>query len=206
MLRSFDILMFSGAQMYPSRTIEWLTRSDFSHVAMFLSSPTYIDERLRGKDFVLESGEEVRPCVLGGEMAWGVQIQPWEFIYATYPGKIYSRRLTWTVSDDECDTESIEQKLASAWNETKHAGYDMNPIDFLRADSGRALDGACQKTNEFICSAYLTFLLVRLGVLPPTTKWDTFVPRDFIPGGRIDKALVAYGRARLDFVMRVLKT
>lgn len=161
---------------------EWLGWSHYSHVALILRDPTYIQDSLYG-EYMLESGEESRPCVVGGEMAWGVQLQHWPWILTSYPGEVYVRRIQWIHQP-----RGIDSMIAAAWDETKHARYDTNLIDLLEADLGRSLGGSVTKTDEFVCSMYAAYVLTKCGVLPDV-DWGTLCPRDFEEGGRIDELL-----------------
>jgi hypothetical protein len=193
MLTNFTILIFSGADWFPSRLIEWLTWCKYSHVAMLLEDPIYIQQSLRGK-YMLESGEEPTPNVVTGKKKLGTQLQWWDWILLSYPGRVYARSFRWLVP---VKSAHLDKQLAQAWNDTRTASYDLDLIDFLEAELHTVLRDKGQITREFICSAYITFILTRMGALPEKTPWDTFSPNDFADTGRIDSHLRAHGKAVL---------
>lgn len=149
---------------------------------------------LRGY-FLLESGEEDAPGVVCHFHKWGVQLQELEPIVRAYPGTVHVRRITWlrTEAADELDA-----RIAAAWLATHDATYDTNVFDLLRAKFGWVFDAVeGRRTSEFVCSAYAAFVLCSVGALPQGIVWDSFSPRDFAAGGRIDELLAQTGVARL---------
>jgi hypothetical protein len=191
---TFDVILFAGTQWYPSRLIEWFTGSPYSHIALGLHSPTYIDAKLAEGYYIIESGEELRPCVTSGQLVWGPQIQPWREILDSYPGRVYVRRFQWL--NRPPPARDIEQRMLEAWQATSSAVYDDNPLDWIRDELGLNLDSDCRKTNEFVCSVYAAYLLYCIGVLPTTIEWGHFLPRDYAPGGHVDSLLQAQGLAQ----------
>lgn len=194
---TLDVCLFSGAPVWPSKLIEWALGTAYSHVALGLRNPTYIDESLVGT-FIVESGEEVRPSAVGGKIVWGVQMQDWQWIVESYEGRVYMRKLRWISRPDNL-AESIE----AAWNRAKGAKYDDNIVDLLRADFGWALRGDCRKTTEFVCSAFAAYVLCCVGALPRDIKWDTLNPGDYAENGRIDALLRQQGVAKLESVVQL---
>ena len=78
-LQTGDILLFTGHKKgwlkYFSYMIEYATHSNFSHVAMVLRDPTYIDPNLKGI-YLWESGWEGEPDAEDDKVKLGVKITP----------------------------------------------------------------------------------------------------------------------------------
>jgi len=198
MYGTLDVLLFHGTDVWPSRIIEWLLGSTYSHIALVLHNPSFLQVEGDSEGdsegvYMLESGEESRPCVVGGEFAWGVQVQPLARVARTYPGTVSVRRLVWTDGRPPAD---LETRLADAWAQTKHAPYDTSVLDFLRVKTGCPLEGTRQ-TRAFVCSVYAAYILCKAGVLPSSVDWNTLSPSAFAPGGRIDALLAECGVASL---------
>ena len=56
-LQTGDIILFSNKKSWFSRLIEWKTQTKWSHVAIVLKDPTYINPSLQGL-YIWESGAE----------------------------------------------------------------------------------------------------------------------------------------------------
>ena len=56
-LRTLDVLLFEGTSVWPSKLIEWITDSQYSHVGLGALNPTYIDAQLEG-EYMIESGPQ----------------------------------------------------------------------------------------------------------------------------------------------------
>jgi hypothetical protein len=193
MIRTLDVILFSGTDWWPSKLFEWLTWSNYSHVAIGAKDPTYVDSRLVG-EYIIESGEESVPGAVSGTLRWGVQIQRWDEIIQGYPGRVFVRRFSWE-SAFQPEQDKIEEELARLWKDTRHSGYDTNVIDLIEARFGVDIRG--RQTKEFICSAYAACILCCIGAIPSDVDWDAFMPCDFVPGGKVDKLLSKKGMASL---------
>ena len=86
-LETGDLLLFTGHTTgflkYFSCLIEYATHSDFSHIAMVLKDPTFIDKSLKGL-YVWESSWEGKPDPQDGKIKLGVQITPLHEIINTF--------------------------------------------------------------------------------------------------------------------------
>jgi len=188
-----DLLIFEGNSWF-SRAIEFCTRSKYSHVAMILKDPTYIDETLKGL-YVLESGLELTPDVVGNKIRFGVQIQKIEEVLNTTSNvNIFYRKL-------ECKRgEDFNNTLELIYKKIKDKPYDVNPSDWLRAEvldqflnknSEKTYSDAqkyveffankdqLQRTNTFFCSALIGYVFTQLKFLPENTDWTIIAPVDF---------------------------
>lgn len=197
MIHTLDIILFSGADWWPSRLIEWICDSKFSHVAVGVLDPIYIDASLRG-EYMVESGEEFYPDAVSEEMRWGVQMQEWQNIIRSYNGRVYRRRFEWLSGEP---IENLDHLLKELWQKTHDASYDLNPIDFIEAQFQVKIFN--RQTKEFVCSAYAACCLCFAGVIPSNVNWNMFMPRDFKEGGRIDRLLNEKGLGKLGPVERL---
>ena len=111
------------------------------------------------------------------------------------PGHIYRRRFSWRSSLKIPEQDEVESCLTKLWANTHIATYDVNPIDFIEARFDVSL--RARQTKAFVCSAYAACVYACLGAIPSDINWDTFLPRDFKPGGRIDVLLEQNGIAKL---------
>ncbi len=179
-LRTLDILLFSARGYWFSEIVKWFTWSDISHVGIVLVDPDYIEDGLRGA-FLFESGQEYTPDVITHKMIWGVQITDLDSLIKSYDGQIYRRRIR--TSYDET------LAVASVYHTIYAKPYDAKLIDFLRAETRMDLGSDCQRTNSFFCSAFLGFLLMKMGLLDTTVRFDLLQPKDFNTGGKIEKML-----------------
>ena len=90
-----DILLFSTNCWY-SKLIEFFTHSKFSHIAIILKDPIFINPKLKGL-YILESGAEKKPSPEDENKKYGVQITKLEDILNSYDtnnlGNLYYRKL-----------------------------------------------------------------------------------------------------------------
>lgn len=180
-LNSGDILLFHGEGFWFSKLVEWVTGSNFSHVAMVLRDPTYIHSSLQGL-YMIESGEEKFPDAVSHRIIRGVQIVDLNKVISTYSGKIYVRKF------NSLNKEVQFEILREIWDKVKNCGYDEYPWDLIRTAFHLNWGDNC-RTNKFVCSALICFLLEQLDILKVPALWDLFTPQDFAPDGRIDKIL-----------------
>ena len=86
--------------------------------------------------------------------------------------------------------EFPSEHLEGAYHNTHNKPYDLNLIDWLEA--AVRFDLYPQRTRSFWCSALVTYILTKSGVLPPMTDWSITPPSylawDELPGyGTIKK-------------------
>ena len=119
-----DILLYNSNYWY-SRFIEYASGSLFSHIAIILRDPIYINPKLKGL-YVLESSKE-NICDSNLEKKIiGVQIIPLEHVLEeyknSYVGNLYYRRL------EAKKNESFISILTDCINHTEGDKYDLNPV------------------------------------------------------------------------------
>lgn len=179
-LQTGDILLFHCAKSWSpfslvNQFINWATESKYSHVAMVLKNPTYIDPKLKGL-YLLESSMENVGDAEDGRIKFGVQISPFHDVVNSYKGDIYVRHL-YTNRDSE-----FEQKLTEVHKEVHNKTYDMH--DFITSfERERGYDcwknTKVQRTDSFMCSSLIAFVYSKLGLLDTKTPWSLVYPKEF---------------------------
>lgn len=166
-----DIILFSDITYIPSRIIEWVTGSKYSHVGIVLKDPTYINPLLKGL-YIFES-TGLSPIVDSedNKRKTGVQIRKLENVLDDYNGAIYWRKL------HTQRNEAFIQKIIEIHNKVHDKPYDVQPIDWLKSmfDNRR---GDSQIISRFFCSALVTYIYDVLGFVPPDTPWSIIRPKD----------------------------
>lgn len=175
-MNNFDIVLFRG-KYFASKFIELFTWSRFSHVGIILKDPTYIDPKLIGT-FLLESGQECVKDAENNEIKFGVQITRWDEIYENYDGEIWKRSF---IPNKDCT-----KRLKIIHSIIHNKPYDTNIDDLLRLEIGE-IWGNCKRTNSFVCSSLISFILVCFDCLDHNTSWDIITPKQFDKNGWIEQ-------------------
>jgi hypothetical protein len=185
-LRSFDLLLFAGSDVFPSRIIEYILGTNYSHIGLVVVNPSFCSPQ--SGVFFIESGEETTPDASSGKRKWGVRATVLDSTFlATYPGRVFRRRAVWSNVQAQ---EAAQQALECAWTKVHEATYDCNVADAYEAARHKVIHGDGRRTDTFVCSTFAAFILTSINALDKnTTAWDTFSPKDFIPGGRVDSLL-----------------
>jgi len=168
-LQTGDILLCSGNDCI-SRTIEYFTGSKISHVAMVLRNPTYINNSL-DEFCVLQSTISYNKDLDDKVKKSGVQIISLYELTEQY-SKIYVRRLLVNKNKEFYDN------IKEIYTSIKNKPYDTNFIDWLKADLNIHC-GNEKKTNEFWCSALLSYIYIKLDFLYKYTDWTIVKPSQF---------------------------
>ena len=171
LLETGDIILFHGYKSLFDKTVEFLTKTDYSHIGMVLKDPKFTKIPLVGL-FFWESGLEEMPDAEDGKYKLGVQIVPFEDLYIKDlpESKLYWRKLN---KKEKLDENKLKQIHEVVYNKP----YDLNFIDWY--DAWERKDSEPQKTNRFWCSALVGYIYTKLGILPPTTDWSKMWPSDF---------------------------
>lgn len=185
-LQTGDILLFKGSG-WTSWLVEKLGKSSFSHCGMILRDPTYIRPDLKGL-YILQSGLGLPPDV-NGHVHSGVQLNKLEEDLKTYnSGEIFVRHLT-TIRD-----ERFYRIITSVYNEHNKDPYDSHLVDWVEAklmvDDGWKTAycifpwNNVKRDHTFWCSAFLTFIFCRLGLVDDSDiPYTLIVPRDWSSSG-----------------------
>ena len=180
-LETGDLLLFTGHTTgllkYFSCLIEYATHSDFSHIAMVLKDPTFIDKSLKGL-YVWESSWEGKPDPQDGKIKLGVQITPLHEIINTFDGSIIISRKV------QCDKTKhfTDEQLKKIHEVVYDKPYDIVPADWIDAIFHK--DKKPQKTDRFWCSALIGYIYAKCEVIDPTTDWSILRPSDFSVDGQ----------------------
>ena len=172
-LQDFDIVLFRGRGFWFSYVVEYATWSDFSHIGLFLRGAEDVLSDLK-QPLLLESGQEAFPDAVEHKIKWGVQLSDLSMVINNYDGDVFYRKLL--VSDDV--RAAMKKQLIDVYNEIQDRAYDAEVRDLLRV----ALDadvGDCQRTNKFFCSALVSYVFVKMGLLTDDIKWDLIRPKDY---------------------------
>ncbi len=145
--------------------ISWFTNSAYNHVGMVVRDPPFAPAGL----YVWESGWEGQPDPQDGITKLGVQLTRWDDFVRNTEGDIYVRRRA-------PGADVTAAQLAQLHQRVYQKPYDLNPVDWILATEH--LDLRPQKTSRFWCSAFVAYLLVQLGTIPPTVDWSVVWPGD----------------------------
>ena len=184
-LETGDLILFQGKHSIVSTIIDLYTGSRWSHVAMVLKDPTFIDKKLKGL-YLMESGEEDFPDSEDNIYKYGVQIADLKEKLDTYDGIVVSRKL-------KCNKKDFETKLKIIHNTVHNKPYDLNIFDFIitklgitSCDEGSFkykllnwLGYNPRKLDKLYCSALVAYIYTELGILDPKTRWTNIFPYYF---------------------------
>lgn len=148
------------------KAIEMLTRSPFVHVGMVLVDPPFSVPR---GTYLWESGYESSPNPETGTRNLGVRLT--EIGAAIGDSDVIVRR---------CTRRIAARKLTKIHRDVFLKPYDVCLSDWLLATL--RLDARPQKTDRFWCSAFIAYVLARLGWLSDTTDWSIVRPCDLSSG------------------------
>lgn len=172
-LKTGDVLLFEDTSGYWfSNWVKWLTGSCYSHVALVLKDPRYINPDM---DYMcmLESGFESFPDAENKVYKNGVQIVGLNQKLDDYVGHVWVRRLR-----SSMPVETIEAEIMALHSVIHNKPYDWNPIDLLKAVL-QIKDSQDQRTNSFFCSALVAYVYTKVGLLKAGELWDLDTPRLF---------------------------
>ena len=170
-LKTGDILLCKNAHsdswflsIYES-LIRTVTHSPYSHVAMVVRDPTWVDQKGL---YVLESALESEPDAESHEQKIGVQ----------------TTKLS-TLADGSCEIMIRQlmkgtissQQLEEVHDKTQGKSYDGNPTHLVEA--ALQIHSSEQRTDAFICSAFLGFMFVQFGFLDADLDFAICLPAQF---------------------------
>lgn len=144
-----------------------ITGSPYSHAGLVVRDPPFAPQPGL---YVWESGwENGEPDPQDGRAKLGVQLTPLARFVRNNTGDIYVRR--------RAPGRPIAAAALAAVHRTVYgAPYDANPLDWLLACW--RLDIHPQKLDRFWCSAFVAYVLVRVGTLPRDVDWSVVRPAD----------------------------
>jgi hypothetical protein len=177
-LQTGDLLLFTsnttGFLSYFSSLIKWGSHSNYTHIAMVLKDPDFINPPLKGL-YVWQSGWESKPDPQDEKIKFGVQITPLKEIIEDYnkTGHVFVRKLV-TLNDKDCFNNS---KLKKIHKDVYHKPYDLVITDWIKAFIQK--NNNPQRTDRFWCSALVGYIYTKCGILKQKTDWTILRPCDF---------------------------
>lgn len=189
-LETGDIILFETGCNHLfslcSLCISCCLASRYSHVAMVLKDPTYIDSELKGV-YIIESTGGLLRNVVDDKYKVGVAIHKLKDSIIEH-NSIFTRKLN--IERDE----HFNMKIKQIYNNIKDKPYDINPLHWLGAivanitEQNNTVVDIIKKTDNqneewFLCSALIANIYVKLGVLSPDTPWTIITPVDFSING-----------------------
>lgn len=166
-LETGDILLFNSSDHWYDWVVKKCTSSHYSHTAMIVKDPEYTKTPLKGI-FLIQSDSSIQNDVEDNKHKFGVQIVPINDIFKSGYDQVYLRKL-YTIRDDE-----FKQKMSEVHNKVYNIPYDLNIDNWLISGFyhlGISTDMVKRHTDNFWCSALVTYLYVQLGLISGE-KWD----------------------------------
>ena len=229
-LQTGDIILFSNKKCWFSRLIEWKTQTKWSHVAMVLKDPTYINPSLQGL-YIWESGAEKFGDCENNKRKISVQITDLSKIIDFnfndnfndkntkhtqnikdiknikkkygYHGEVYFRRLYGnTLTENE-----LQRRIIDIHNVVHNKSYDFELLDFLIATKESNIVNKkkkfinSKKTTKFYCSALVGYIYTQLGIISKDTNWTRCEPAFFSTD---NKSIEFLGNYQLGDELRIM--
>ena len=173
-LKTGDLILYCNGGCNPiSGLIKYFTNSKYTHIAMVLKDPDFIDIPLKGY-YIWESNWEGTPDPQDNDIKFGVQITPFDEIYDKYKqskGSIYIRRIN--CNQDTFSKENLEKIHKIVYDKS----YDYYPTDIIEALEKD--DIKPQRTDHFWCSALVGYIYTQSKILNSDTDWSIMRPCDF---------------------------
>lgn len=181
-----DLLLFTSTSLF-GRLIEFFGKSKYSHVAIVLKDPTYINPSMHGL-FVLESGYEGVRDYEDHTVKFGVQINRLENVLHNY-NNIYVRKL-------DCSRNEVFYNSLKDINKNIHGKpYDLIVKDWMEAKvlvdtesisyvEKLFADNNVHKTSTFWCSSLVAYIYNKLGLIGDI-PWSIISPKEFSTTGKL---------------------
>ena len=131
-LKTGDLLLFndnsSGLFGWFTKMIKWGSHSNYSHIAMVLKDPTFLDKKLEGL-YIWESSWEKNPDPQDNTHKLGVQITPIQEVLDAYTdGHVYVRKINiWEFNPFS------DYNLKNIHDVVYKKPYDICPVDWVEA-------------------------------------------------------------------------
>ena len=168
-LATGDLVLFTARRASLWLPLDWaislFTRSPYVHVGLVVVDPPFSVPR---GTYLWECGYEACANPETGKNNLGVRLTPIAAVLCpSARGTVFVRKCTLRVPD---------AKLAKIHADVFLKPYDVCITDWLLATL--RLDAAPQKTDRFWCSAFVAYVLTRLGWVPEDTDWSVVRPCD----------------------------
>ena len=177
-LKTGDILLFDyeGGNIfyyYFSKLIQYVSGSNYTHVAMVLKDPSFIHPSLKGY-YIWQSSWSGILDSEDNKLKFGVQINPLNEVLDYYK-KNNSHA---SIRRINCGKNNLSNNnLESIHNIVHNKPYDIIPSDWIDGILHR--DDKPQKIDRFWCSAFIGYIYTICGLLPGNTDWSIMRPSDF---------------------------
>lgn len=164
-----DLLLFQsnfkGLFGWWAYIVSIVTRSKYTHVAMILRDPIYVDKTYKGL-YVIESGSEK------WEKKWGTIVSPLDKVINGSGHKhIYWRKLR--------IEEEINEMMPVIYKTVMDKEYDTNIFELIGNEMKSEYLSNPRELNKFVCSSLVGYIYTVLGLLPEKTKWFFMQPKNF---------------------------
>ena len=148
------------------------TKSKYSHTAIVIRDPTFTNPPLKGL-YVLESSSERFRDVEDNKYKFGVELEEFDKVIndARQHETVYWRKLN-CIRDNQ-----FYEKLAEIHKNIHDKKYDLFPSDWIDAGLHRYKGDNKNRMSNFICSALVAYVYVKLGFLPEGTPWTLVYPK-----------------------------
>jgi hypothetical protein len=166
-LATGDLVLFTarrGIWLPLDWAISWFTRSPYVHVGLVVVDPPFSVPR---GTYLWECGYEACANPETGKNNLGVRLTPIAEAVPPSARNAFVRKCTLRVPD---------AKLAKVHADVFLKPYDVCISDWLLATL--RLDARPQKTDRFWCSAFVAYVLTRLGWVAEETDWSVVRPCD----------------------------
>ena len=148
--------------------IQRVTKSPYTHAAIAIRNPAWLDETLAPGLYVYESSLEPSVDPIQHRKIVGVQLTPWaEFCQSN--NAIYVRKQLNPNAFDGAIFQKMHRDIYGV-------PYDAWPGDLWRAAMQTQPDARKQHTDYFFCSALVGYIAVLQGWLPSETDWSEVLP------------------------------
>lgn len=180
-----DVLLFSASDGFVTKAIQCWTGSKYNHAAVVIVDPEFEHFSKKGQYLMESTTLEKVTDVEDHRLKLGVQMHPIADVVATYPGNVYWRALNFNRGIE------FEEKVVKFHKLVHNDPYDLNAEDWIELALRTYLVDK-QRKDEFICSALVSYFLVYVGALSPSTPWTLIRP--------VDLGNEAAKRKQLDFI------
>ena len=175
-LNTGDILLFDERPKgclwkFLDGCIKCFTKSKYSHSAIVLKDPKWLE--LPDGIYVWEStGFTGLKDVVDHKEKFGVQIQHINEYTKKFKGSciIYTRQ-----APNKARNLFTSNILNKIYKSTHDKPYDDMPLDWIEA---MIKVGPKRRTDMFWCSAFVSYILTKVGVMDSNTDWSMMAPQD----------------------------
>lgn len=175
-LETGDIILFQGTG-WISRMIEYFGKSRYSHVGIVVKDPKFLNPELSDGIYLLDSCWYDLPDSEDHETKVGVQLHLLADIMKECASESVQVRRVKCKRDDV-----FYKKLDEIHKEIHNKPYDLNPYDWLCAKFNMICpyppETRFQKTTSFWCSALVSYIFCKLGLLEPSVNWSLMAPKE----------------------------